>query len=440
MSRLRARESTELFFACSMAVIDILIVSLQSEMKDLGTISKIALTTLFGLAVFCFWMFVRPALVVEREALQLFLWNSDYLMSRLVIPGGLARYVAEFMVQYFMFEAWGACMIAVMLFLVQWLTWVLLRRCLPAVKEYLSFAVSFLPSVALWYLLCDMDTSMTLPVALVLTLLLLLLLPPKRNSSLLGSFALVPIGYWIAGPIALLVAVYHLRWLRPPLKKIRVLAESMVMALLLGVCILVSSYFVPYSLSNMAKGIDYFSIQCGKIGTLEMIEYDYLQRNLAWGKVLEKANKEEPKAKACQHIVSLAKYYQKQISPEELKSSLYQPYKALTSATSAMMMSDLFFHMGFVNFSQRAIFEAMESASNYNKSGRALCRLTETAMVTGQYEVALKYISLLEETLFYKRWAKYMRQLVDHPESIKDHPKYGPLQKIYSETEDMLFI
>ena len=63
--------------------------------------------------------------------------------------------------------------------------------------------------------------------------------------------------------------------------------------------------------------------------------------------------------------------------------SLYKPFTALTSTTSTMMMSDLFFQMGFVNFAQRTMFEAMESMSNYNKSARALCRLTETAIVTG---------------------------------------------------------
>ena len=43
---------------------------------------QIALTALFGVSAFCFWLFVRPALIVEREALQLFLWNSDYLTNR----------------------------------------------------------------------------------------------------------------------------------------------------------------------------------------------------------------------------------------------------------------------------------------------------------------------------------------------------------------------
>lgn len=400
----------------------------------------ITLTALFGVSAFCFWLFVRPALTIEREALQLFLWNSDYLAERMAVPGGFARYVAEFLVQFFMSEISGAAIHAVVLTLVLWFSWVLLRRSLPSANEHVLFSVSFLPAIALWYLLCDIDTSMTLPVAVLLTLGLMMLLPSKRGMSLLGSFILVPVGYWMAGPVAVLIAVYHLRWLRKPFKKAWVSIESVLMALLLADCVWVSSYFVPYSLPNIAKGIDYQMIQPGKIGTLEMVEYDYLQQQRAWRTIIEKAAKEKPKARACQHVVSLAKYYEKEVTPEGLKASLYQPYKSLTSAISAMMMSDVFFQMGFVNFSQRAVFEAMESASNYNKSGRALCRLTETALVTGQYEVALKYISLLEETLFYRKWAQRMRQLLNHPETIKDHPKYGPLQQIYGETEDELFI
>lgn len=406
----------------------------------MGNRLQIVLTALFGVSAFCFWLFVCPALIMEREALQLFLWNSDYLTERMAVPGGFARYAGEFLVQFFMSESLGAAILAVVLTSVQWLFWRLLRRSLPSSNEHVLFAVSFLPAIGLWYLLCDIDTSMTLPVAVLLTLGLMMLMPSKRGMSLLGSFILVPVGYWMAGPVAILIVFFHLRWLRKPFKKVRVSLESVLMALLLAVCVWVSSFYVPYSLSNLAKGIDYRTIQAGKIGTLEMMEYDCLQRQAAWRKIIEKAAKEEPNAKACQHIVSLAKYYQKEITPEGMKESLYKPSRALTDAVSAMMMSDLFFQMGFVNFSQRAAFEAMESTSNYNKSGRALCRLTETALVTGQYEVALKYISLLEETLSYRKWARYMRQLVDHPETIKDHPKYGPLQKIYRETEDELFI
>ena len=401
---------------------------------------QIALTALFGVLAFCFWAFVRPELLMERESFQLFLFNSDYLTERLSVPGGFSRYVGEFLTQFFMSEKTGACILALLLMAIQWLSWILLHRCLPAVAEKLLFLISFLPAMKLCYLLCDIDVSMSLPVGVLLTLLLMALLPSGNTKSLSASLIMIPFGYWLAGPVALLLAIYQLRFLRKPLKKVWVVTESMALVLLLVVCMWGSSYFVPYSLENIVKGIDYVAIQRDKAGTLEMMEYDYLQRKLAWEKVLEKANRVEPKAKACHHIVNLARFYQHEISPEELKMSLYQPFTALTSTTSSMMMSDLFFQMGFVNFAQRTMFEAMESTSNYNKSARALCRLTETAMITGQYEVALKYISILEETLFYRRWAQIMRQLATHPEDIKNHPKYGALQKIYGETEDELFI
>lgn len=413
---------------------------IMKNQKRQGIEWKMVMTAFWGLAVFCFWAFVRPELLMERESFQLFLLNTDYLTERMSVPGGFSRYVGEFLIQFFMSEKTGACILALLLMAVQWLSWILLRRCLPTVVEKVLLLVSFLPAILLCYLLCDIDVSMSLPVGVLLTLLLMALLPSGNTSSLAESLLLIPLGYWLAGPVALLLAIYQLRFLHKPFKKVRVVSESIALVLLVGCCMWVSSYFVPYSLENIVKGIDYVAIQRDKYGTLEMMEYDYLQRQKAWAKVIEKARKEEPKAKACHHIVNLARFYQHEISPEELKMSLYKPFKALTSTTSAMMMSDLFFQMGFVNFSQRTMFEAMESTSNYNKSARALCRLTETAIVTGQYEVALKYISILEETLFYRRWAHNMRQLATHPENIKNHPKYGALQEIYGETDDELFI
>ena len=164
---------------------------------------QIALTALFGVSAFCFWLFVRPALIVEREALQLFLWNSDYFAGRLAVPGGFARYIGDFLVQYFMFETTGAAILAVVLSAVLWLFWILLRRSIPSVSEKILFPISLLPAIVLWYLMCDMDTSMTLPVAVLLTLLLMLLLSKNKNASLLGSLFLMLIGYWLVGPVIL---------------------------------------------------------------------------------------------------------------------------------------------------------------------------------------------------------------------------------------------
>lgn len=48
-----------------------------------------------AIVVFCFWCFLFPFVPVVREMSQLFLWTGDYMMERLVIPGGLAQYLGE---------------------------------------------------------------------------------------------------------------------------------------------------------------------------------------------------------------------------------------------------------------------------------------------------------------------------------------------------------
>ena len=82
---------------------------------------------------------------------------------------------------------------------------------------------------------------------------------------------------------------------------------------------------------------------------------------------------------------------------------------------------------------------AIFTIPNYNKSARALQRLAETNLVTGQYEVALKYISILEETTFYRGWARKIKPLAEHPETIKDNPVYYRLKEVYDNGEDMFF-
>ena len=95
---------------------------------------KLYLTALFGIAVFCFWGYVRPEVVLARESFQLFLYQDDYLMERLAFPGGMARYVGEFLVQFFRFVTLGALLSAILLVAIQQLFGVLLKRVLPAVS------------------------------------------------------------------------------------------------------------------------------------------------------------------------------------------------------------------------------------------------------------------------------------------------------------------
>lgn len=398
------------------------------------------LLLLMAVAVFCFWGYMHPEKVIAREAFQMFLWNGDYIADRIAVPGGFARYSSEFLVQFFKFITLGAAIYALLFTSIQWFSWILLKRALPAFNQVALFIFSILPTVFLWFLACNMDVATTLQMAVFFVLAFIVALPQNRIRSLICSLVMIPVGFWLIGPLVILVALYHLRWLREKESRMKTFVESAIMTLLLVASVIVSSKFVPYPLEELSRGVDYVMVQRNKYGTDEEIKYDYLLRLRAWEEIVDRSYKEEPKSQACKNVVLLAKYYTKRCSDEELKLSLQYPNKVLTSGIASMMMSDHYLHMGFTNMSQRAAFEVMECTSNYNKSAREMVRLVETNLIIGEYDVALKYISILEQTLFYRSWAILMKDYAMHPEKIKDSPLYGPLQEIYGETVDVFFL
>ena len=110
------------------------------------------------------------------------------------------------------------------------------------------------------------------------------------------------------------------------------------------------------------------------------------------------------------------------------------------SLSSAFIASDIAYQVYWPNIAQRTAFDAMEYIPNNNKSGRALKRLAEISIITQQYDVARKYLSILEETTFYRGWAKQMRTVVEHPDLIKRHPIMQKSLEAYENTEDVFFI
>ena len=173
-------------------------------------------------------------------------------------------------------------------------------------------------------------------------------------------------------------------------------------------------------------------------GSMEELEYDFLLRQGKWEEIVDKNQQNETMILSCQNAVRIALWKTRRLAPQYLEVCLMNHKESLTDRVSAFMMSDIYMMMGQVGMAQRAAFEAMESIDDYDKSARSLMRLTETSMITGRPEVALKYISLLERTLFYRSWAKKMRPLVEHPELLKG-TAYEQLKQTYEKTDNYLF-
>ena len=453
------------------------------------------LTLVFGIAVFLFWRYRYPFALTYQEQLQLFLFDGDYFCERLSEPGGLVRYIAEFLVQFYNGVTFGALILAVLFMLIQRLTW----RLMTTVNYQLStinyqlYPLSFLPALMLWYAMGDESVMLTYVVALVMALAVALLLRRLElvvlgkleklgNLVILGILLfLIPLLYWLIGPMVLLVAALML--------PLTVAVVAVVYALAL---ILLSAQYLPFPMSRVVLGISYYRIPevlpyvlmaipvviillvwlCRNVAEkqkkwvyvaelvvlvvgavliiprgydakkYELIEYDYLVRTNQWNAIIAKAEKQMPDLPMSVSATNLALGMTNQLG--ERAFDFYQRGsegllpKFERNFATAQLTGEIYFHLGLVNTAQRFAFEAMEAIPNYNKSARVVKRLAETNMINGQYKVAEKYLKMLEKTVFYRPWAKRMMTMLGDEKVINGHPLYGQLRQ-YRLQEDFLF-
>ena len=444
----------------------------------LSKYNRLLLTLVFGICVFIFWRMRYPFALTFQEQLQLFLFDDDYFLERIAEPGGLARYIAEFLVQFYNSTTIGAAIIAILMMLLQRLTWQLMRC-----EEH--YCLSFLPAILLWYAMGDESVMLTYTVALVMAMAsawaLMTAFPKNDNprgqiiAKSIALFILIPIIYWLIGPMVILVALC-------------VMPVSLIWALAV---MLISTHFVPFPMSRVMLGISYYRFpetmpyvliaipaliwilsiairllpkqkswvrysEALALGALvsgipdmgydskkyELLEYDYLVRIKDWQGIIAKAEKQTPDLPMSVCATNLALAMTNQLG--ERAFDFYQrtsegllPKFERNYATS-QLNGEIYFHLGLVNTAQRFAFEAMEAIPNYNKSARVVKRLAETNLINGEYEVARKYLQMLEKTIFYRPWAKRTMAMLGDEKQIDAHPLYGTLRQ-YRLDEDFLF-
>ena len=92
-----------------------------------------------------------------------------------------------------------------------------------------------------------------------------------------------------------------------------------------------------------------------------------------------------------------------------------------------------------VNACQYYVFEAQEAIPDFQKSARCYQRLAQTNIVNGYYEVARKYLQALENTLFYKKWARSAAALLWNDEAVEADPECGPARRFRCREHDSWF-
>lgn len=394
--------------------------------------------------VFGFLCYCQPWLMTAREQSQLWLCSLDYLGARLSEPGGLARYIGEFFVQFYYYILWGAIITALLVLTSIWLWWLVVSRIWNYYREARCplwlHSVALIPLAGLWLMLQDINVQMTLPVAVCLTLLLSFAIPQEKTITFPLTIILTIADWWLAGPVCILLplfAPWSLVHRQQPAFVKGILRMGVVIILLTGSMLL----YAPYSnrpLRNLFAGIDY-RIADHYIGTPEEQQYDLLVHLGLWNRIIEESQENPPRKHCSKYAVLLAQWQLWHTGEEELHQCFRDTWGSLSSCCASFLMSDIYLKLGWLNMSQRAAYEALVSNPNYNQSGRALKRLAETSLISGQYELVEKYTSILEMAPFYRKWAHQASQMARNPELIEKNVNCRLLRQAYSMTPDAMF-
>ena len=461
----------------------------------IGKYWEIILSVSFGLILFLFWEIGYPCYFSYQEQFQLFLFSSNYFMERIVVPGGLADYVAEFLTQFYYLTWVGACILTVIYVLMQRIVWIIAKH-EGAADAY--YPISFIPVLSLWAYMGDENTMLCFALSLLMALVACMGYIKLRGNGIFKWICLlivIPLFYWFFGSAVFVFTGYVLLLeIQKNQSKMKGIGYGIFVSVYALAWILFISTFLQYPLFRMFGGINYYRFPAvipdmqiivaivfmvlpfvlpllpkackhekmravilffiiavsGFYGIrlgfdklkYELIDYDYLVRYEQWDKIIEKAEKQQastPMGVAC---VNLALAETGQIGDRMFEfyqngaEGLLPPFER--DFTSPLPTSEVFYRLGMINTAQRFMFEAQEAIPNFRKSGRCTKRLAETNMINGQYNVAAKYLRTLQKSLFYKDWADGMMTYLYNEKKINADPVYGKLRK-FRYTKDFLY-
>lgn len=314
---------------------------------------KPLLSLLFGVAVVIFWAVPFVGGLCFQEQYQMFLFDTGYFLERIVLPGGLADYISEFLVQFYYMPVLGGAIIALLLMGIQAAVWGLMKQ-YGARHDFPGYLLSFLPSIALWCAMGDQNVLLSFVVALFGALVIGWIHNRFHNRLVKVVFELVSTAlvYWFLGPV---VFLYAALMIGDTLKNAKQ-KDSILSGIGYSVCILVltiawillTTQTLQYPLYRILAGLNYYrypgaisplpfvvmvwavvipflgmipcrqkslqKLQQSKVVivlsyvlvivaswfgiktsfdemTYELIDYDFLVRTEQWDKIIEKAEK-----------------------------------------------------------------------------------------------------------------------------------------------------
>ena len=368
--------------------------------------------------------------------------------------------------------------------------------------EGVLYGLSFVPSFLLWLFLLDENALLGGVWAVLLTLFAAWMFDrlPRGWVRHMLLIAAVPVLYWMVGPVC--VVFFLLQCVRAGNELNGSIAWSFGGIVLLGGMLFLLQNFIPVPADNLWFGVHYhrypteipvllwvaalsiiifaifvrvghkwtaaskrkasapslvfqfiaFALVTVGMGSLvwknsnfkaeKVMQYDFMARFQQWNRILDAINTEKPNNQIGVTVQNLALGMHGMLADHLFNYNQNGLLGLLpdvgTDAISPMPTAEAFYQLGMITVAQRTVFEAQEAILDFQKSARCYKRLAQTNLILGSYEVARKYLTALQKTLFYRDWANETLLLLDDEAAIAQHPEYGRLRQMAYD-EDFYF-
>lgn len=452
------------------------------------TIICSALSATGILLAFIFFNFIYPYHIHYQEQMQLFRFGADYFRESMAIPGGLGDWIGGFLVQFFYHAPAGSLILAMLLGLIQFLTWKNMEK-----GSFAAYPLSFLPAIAMFLFYCDENALVTAAVAMAASLTLSSALMNIRRTGFRFSttILLMPVMYYLFGSISIIVpVVVGIRSAMRKKEMTAILAFSAAAVLMAVLIPFTARSCCPYPLERLIFGIHYHRyhnaiplmvwtavllvpsvLLLAKVMTRDKLAavsmalvilpaacltpvftdiekerlfgYDFMTRMGQWNKILATSDRHVPDSPIAVECTNLALAKTGHMSSDMFSFFQNGPAGLLPEFTrdhfSPIPTGTVYYHLGMINTAQTFFFEAQEGIPDFQKSARLSQALARTNLLNGDYEVARKYVRALKQTLFYRKWAKETEKLLDNPGLIDQVPEYAYLRSVRIKDHDFMF-
>lgn len=414
-----------------------------------------------------------------REQQQLFLLDKTYLLGTLLKVGGLSTLLARFIVQFFWNPAVALALTLLLLALSAYMTWAFARE---AKKDWKILPLCLVPAILIGASLSDNSLHFDFLTSILLVQAGLLIHKSVKFQRTIWGILITMALYFTSGPAALLFAVCAaLRHSQEPGGERSRIDIAMPLVLILTVVACGVAAFLTAAVPTWSAAFTpahHYDLDATLpvmhwTGWISLPVVIFLcrmsHRQNRWvvllggaalaavavipaGKMSEKIEEKQPSlayvfehyadnedwdglVDACEKAPWLprtANYLNMALAWKGELSERLLDYDQRGAAALVMTTKDravdvaqshIMFTMGNVAAAQDVAFNILSSLQGFCP---AMVKINaQVELMRGSYEVADKYISLLEKAPHYRRWAKVRRQFLFNDEAVEADPVLG---------------